>query len=71
MSEVFTLDALDKAIESARSGGTTIKPIERDGRSYYAMTIPRSTLAFMVMIYAKAEWKARYRAERIAKWMQS
>lgn len=66
MSEVFTLDMLDKAVEAAKNG-PRIHPIIMDGREVYLMTVTPRMRAVLVMIKAKAAWKRRYRAERIAK----
>jgi hypothetical protein len=58
----FTPDLLDLCREAARE--SSIRPT---ASGHYYMYLSREAVAFLVMVRAKEDWKARHRAVRIAR----
>lgn len=61
----FTLELLDEALAALKN--SRLRAIRPTPSGHYMMTIPPATRRVMVMWEAKARWKARYRAERLAR----
>jgi hypothetical protein len=64
----LTLELIDRCVALAKSGeGHVVPLVGEDGRNYYTLTMSAKVYANLVMLRAKADWKARYRAERLAR----
>lgn len=61
----FTLELLGVALEACEV--TQLRPLQLSTGSFYTLTIHPQSYRWLVMLRAKAKWKERYRAERLAR----